>query len=241
MENVMLDNILENNLNNDTLLIEEQNNLLQSNLGKALNTGLDIALRVVLPDFIEDQIINVKNTLMNQGLKEGFKNIVDSAINLGKSAIGIFSGKFENATQVENVVKKGGIIDSTSKLLNSAIDLAKKNKLINNSTATMLKNGKNVILDSINSNIENVLTNQIKSVEKLEKSIENWKNYYNQQDITKMNKEYKTINKELKNIIPLENIIKEAREIENIHNLIINNGNEFNLSETQLELAKKLV
>ena len=241
MENEILNNVLENNLNNDNLLVEEQNNFLQSNLGKALNTGLDIALRVVLPDFIEDQIIGVKNTLMEQGLQEGFKAIVNSAIDLGKSAIGIFNGKFENTTQVENVVKKGGIIDSTSKVLNGAIDLAKKNKLINNSTATMLKNGKNVILNSINNNIENMLTTQIKSVEKLEKSIENWKNYYNEQDITKMNKEYNNINKELNNIIPLENIIKEAREIENIHNLILNNGNNFNLSETQLELAKKLV
>lgn len=241
MEKIILNNVLENNLNNDNLLVEEQNNFLQSNLGKALNTGLDIALRVVLPDFIEDQIIGVKNTLMEQGLKEGFKSIVDSAIDLGKSAIGIFNGKFENTTQVENVVKKGGIIDSTSKVLNSAIDLAKKNKLINNSTASMLKNGKNVILNSINNNIENMLTNQVKSVEKLEKSIENWKSYYNEQDITKMNKEYKNINKELNNIMPLENIIKEAREIENIHNLILNNGNNFNLSETQLELAKKLV
>ncbi len=241
MENILLNNMLENNLNNDNLLIEEQNNFLKSGLGKALNTGLDIALRVVLPDFIEDQIIGVKNTLMDQGLKDGFKTIVDSAIDFGKSAIGIFNGKFENATQVENVVKKGGIIDSTSKLLSSAIDLAKRNKLINNSTASMLKNGKNVILDSINNNIENMLTNQIKSVEKLEKHIENWKNYYNNQDITKMNKEYKNIDKELNNIIPLENVIKEAREIENIHNLIVNNNNNFNLSETQLELAKKLI
>ena len=41
--------------------------------------------------------------------------------------------------------------------------------------------------------------------------------------------------------MPLESTIKRAREIENIHNLIKNNGKDFNLSIDQIELAKKLV
>lgn len=241
MDNLILNNQVENNIKNDKVLIEEQNNFLKTNLGKALNTGLNIALRVVLPDLIEEQVIGVKNILMDEGLKDGFNTIVNSAIDLGKSAAGIFTGKFENTTQVENVVKKGGIIDSTSEILDSAINLAKKNKVINTTTANMLKNGKNVILDSINNSVENMLTNQIKSVEKLQTSIINWREAYNEKDITKMNKEFKKINKELSNVMPLENVINEAREIENIHNLIKSNGNNFNLSTTQVELAKKLV
>lgn len=241
MNNIILNNQIENNIKNDNRLIEEQNNFLKSNLGKALNTGLDIALKIVLPDLIEEQVIGVKNVLMEEGLKEGFNKIVNSAIDLGKSATGIFTGKFENTNQIENVIKKGGIIDSTSKILDSAISLAKKNKVINVTTANMLKNGKNVILDTINNSVENMLTNQIKSVEKLQTAITNWREAYNEKDITKMNKEFKKINKQLDNVVPLENVIKEAREIENIHNLIHNNGNNFNLSTMQVELAKKLV
>ena len=45
----------------------------------------------------------------------------------------------------------------------------------------------------------------------------------------------------IKEIVPIENTIKTARKIENIHNLIMNNGNNFNLSKDELELAKKLV
>ena len=56
-----------------------------------------------------------------------------------------------------------------------------------------------------------------------------------------MEKEYKKIIKELDNIVPLENVIKKAREIENMHLLIKNNGQDFNISREHIELAKKLV
>lgn len=239
MNELVLNNQIQNNINNN--IVEEQDKFLKTGLGKAVNAGFDIALRAVLPDLIEEQIIDVKDVLMQEGLKEGFKTIVNSAIDLGKSAVGMFTGKFENTTQIENVVKKGGIIDSTSELLDGAINLAKKKDLLDKTTANMLTKGKNIVLNSINDSVENMLTDQIKSVEKLETNIKNWREAYKEQDINKMEKQYKKINKELTNIMPLENLIKEAREIENIHNLIKNNGNVFNLSTSQLELAKKLV
>ena len=89
--------------------------------------------------------------------------------------------------------------------------------------------------------MENMLTSQMKSIEKLDKYISNWKSAYKEKNIEKMKKEYKKINTELNKVIPIEKTIKTARNIENIHNLILNNGNNFNLSETELDLAKKLV
>lgn len=53
-------------------------------------------------------------------------------------------------------------------------------------------------------------------------------------------KEYNKIQKALKEIMPLETTIKRARKIENLHNLIKNNGQNFELSDTQLELAERL-
>lgn len=55
-----------------------------------------------------------------------------------------------------------------------------------------------------------------------------------------MEKQYKNLQKELKKIIPLENTIKEARNIENLHTLIKNKGGKFNLTNEEIELAKKL-
>ena len=44
----------------------------------------------------------------------------------------------------------------------------------------------------------------------------------------------------LKEIIPIEETIKKARKIETLHNLIKNNGKNFNLSEQEIELVQKL-
>ena len=44
----------------------------------------------------------------------------------------------------------------------------------------------------------------------------------------------------LKELMPIENLLKEARVIENLHNLIKNNGKNFNLSEEQIKLANML-
>ena len=48
------------------------------------------------------------------------------------------------------------------------------------------------------------------------------------------------IEKQLNNIAPIEKTINEAKTIMTLHNLIKNNGQNFNLSKEQLELAEKL-
>ena len=243
--NELLENNIQNNLQslelNNDVTVEKQNSFLESTLGKAINTGINLALRAVLPDLIESQVIEVKDVLLSQGLQEGIKTIVNSAVDLGKSAIGIFTGKFENISQVQAAVKNGGILDSTSQLLNKVIDEARKNKLINSNVATMLKRGKTMILEGVNNNIEDLMTSQIKSIEKIGKYSENWNKFYQNKDFDGMQREYKKLETELKNVIPLEQTLKNARQIENIHNLIKNNGKDFNISEEELELAKKLV
>lgn len=244
MENLLIEKNMENNLEvekENEITLEKQKSFFETGIGKAINSGIDIGLRIILPDLIEDQIIQIKNVLMEQGIKEGIKTITDSVVDFGKSVAGVFTGKFENITQVENAIKNGGIIDTTSKILGSTIDLAKKNKLINSSTASLIKKGKDAILDSINNNIESMITEQIKSIEKLNKYINNWETAFENKDISNMKKEFKKMETEINKIVPLENTIKSARKIENLHNLIVSKGNDFNLSEEELKGAGILV
>ena len=112
--------------------------------------------------------------------------------------------------------------------------------VINSTVAKTIKQGKNSILNNVEKNIENTFNNQIKSLSYTQKYINNWKNYFENKDFGGMEKEYKKIEKEINNLAPIEKMLNEARTIENLHNLIKNNGQDFNLTQEQIELAKKL-
>ena len=237
MEN-NLSNLIEvnKNINNEV----EQKNFLETTLGKTINTGIDIGIRALLPDYIEDQIIDIKDNLIKYGLKDGIKKSIDDALNVGKSAIGIVTGNFENISQVQEAIKSGGIIDNVSNLLDDVINKVYKKGLINSTVAKTIKQGKNSILNNVEKNIENTFNKQINSLEYTEKYIDNWKKYFSDKNFEGMEKEYKKIEKEINNLIPIEKTINDVRTIENLHNLIKNNGQDFNLTQEQLELAKKL-
>ena len=231
----------ELDVTNNLVQNEDQTKFLETTLGKTINTALDIGIRALLPDFIDEQVINIKDNLFNYGLKDGIKETIDDAIDIGKSAIGIFTGNFENISQMQNAVEAGGLIDGISSLLDSVVDKVNEKGIINYNTANTIKQGKNVILNSIESNIEEKFNEQYIGVDNLEKYIKNWKNDFNNKDFKAMEKEYNKIEKELESLAPIEKTISQARIIENLHNLIKNNGQNFNLSQEQLQLAEKLV
>lgn len=237
---------IENNINLENtnlgnVTYEKQKSFLESNLGQVINGGIDLGLKAVLPDIIEDEIIEIKDSIITDGFAAGIKTAIDNVVDMGKSVLGIFTGKFDNMSQVKNVIKSGGLIDSVSDVLDWGIKKSKQNGLINNTTASIIQKGKNTILNTVNNSIENNLTSQMESIEKIDKYISNWSGYYQNQDFTNMEKQYKKIEKELGNIMPLENVITKARQLENLHELIKNKGGDFNLSKEELELANKLI
>ena len=237
-----MENNLTNNLeiNNNIEIENQQKKFLETTIGKTINTGIDIGIRAVLPDFIEEQIIDLKDNLLKYGLKDGIKKSIDDAINLGKSAIGIVTGNFEDISQMQEAIKNGGIIDNVSGMLDSVINKVYSKGLINSTVAKTIKQGKNSILNNVEKNIENTFNNQIKALNYTEKYINNWKNYFENKDFSGMEKEYKKIKTEINYLAPIEKMINKARTIENLHMLIKNNGQDFNLTKEQIELAEKL-
>lgn len=218
----------------------KQEEILNSKMWKTINNGIDIGLRYLLPDLIENEIIELKDNLINYGLEDGIKKSIDNVMDTGKQAVGMMSGNFENIGQIQKIVKNGGIIDKISDALDTVINKAKDTGKINGTLSNVLKKGKTSILSSVEKNIESTLNDQITKAEYLDKYINNWKEYYNNKDFDGMQKEYHKIRNNLNDLIPIENTLKSARNIETIHNLIKNNGNDFNLTEEQLELASKL-
>lgn len=236
MKNINNEISIEGSLNNEI----NQKKFLETSLGKTINTGIDIGIRSLLPDYIEEEIIDLKDNLIQYGLKDGIKKSIDETINLGERAVGIVTGNFENISQAQEAIKSGGIIDKISNLLDYTIDKVKEKGLINSTVAKTLKQGKNSILNNVEKNIESNFNKQIDALNYTEKYINNWKKYFNDKNFEGMEKEYKKIEKEITQLIPIEKTINDVRKIENIHNLIKNNGKDFNLTQEELELAEKL-
>ncbi len=239
MEILELNNTLDNNLNLD--IANRQKSFLETNIGKVVDSAVDLGIRTVLPNLIEDQVIDIKNIILDQGFKEGLSEIINTGLDFGKSAVGVITGNFENVNQIQMAVKKGGIIDSISRLLDFSINLANKSNLINNDVAAVIKSGKDTIMENITLKVEGELTAQIKEIEKLEKYCQNWQEAFENKDLTEMNKIYKNIQKHEKEILPIERVINNIRKIDNIQELMKNKESVADITESEQVLAGKIV
>ncbi len=195
---ILLKNLINTNevtQNLSSKIYEKQRCFLTTSLGKAVNAAIDIGLKSVLPDLIEDEIIDIKDCILENGFKAGVEEILKSGIDFGKSVSGIVTGEFESIEQIQLTVKRGGILDKVSELFDNIINLVKNKNLINNSTASLIKQGKNSIISSISNKVEETLTNQIKAVDKIEKFTKNLNIAYGIQDFEKMENAYRNIKK----------------------------------------------
>ncbi len=235
-----LNNNLSINENKNNNLKEEQNSFLKTAFGTAVNEAIDYGLKKLLPDFIEDQVIDIKDALLNNGIKDGINTAIDKVIDLGKSFIGIFNGDFKKVSQVEIAVQKGGLIDEMSDLFDKALENIKERDYISTKLNNIIKGGKDIVESRLDENIKSVLNEQNKIIKNIDNCIENWNTYKTGKDFEKMEKEYEKIKKQAENIIPLEETLQKLKELENLHNYIKNNNNNFNISDIELELARKL-
>ena len=235
-----------NNLKNEIEINNELNNeinqksFLETTLGKTINAGLDIGIRALLPDFLEDQIINIKDNLFEYGLKDGIKKSIDDAIDTGKSIIGIFTGNFENINQMQEAIQSGGILDNFSSLFDTVLNRLEKNGKINNTVSNILYKGKDIILNNVEKNIQQTFNKQLDNFNNVENHISIWEESFNNKDFEGMEKEYSKLKEISEDLAPIEKIISKLKEIDTLHNLIKNNGKNFELSQQEVELVNKL-
>ena len=243
----ILENTLEkinvnNKLNNSLSKIEEKSqNFFETNLGQVVNNAIDFGIRAILPNWLEDDIIDIKNSVFNEGFKEGVQLAINKAIDMGKAIEGIFTGNFESISQIKDVIKSGGLLDTVSKLLDSVIDWAKKEEIISSGTARLIKSNKRIIMQNIENSIDNSLLDQADAIGKIDGYIEKWKDYFDKQDFTNMKKMYNKIEKQMEQLVPIQSVLDKVEYVENLQQLIENNGKNFQLTEEELELANMLV
>ena len=68
---------VENEVNKyEISLYDKQKNFIETDLGKTINAGLDIGIKALLPNLIENQVISIKNAIIEQGFKSGDRKSV---------------------------------------------------------------------------------------------------------------------------------------------------------------------
>lgn len=227
-----------NNISND--LSELQTKFMESTLYKSVNRGVDFGIRVLLPNFIEDEVISLKDSIMENGLIQGVKEAVGLAIDFGKNIYRITTKNFNSIEQMENVLDKSGTISKISDFLDSAIDTVKSMGFIDNNVKTILKSGKNAILNNIKNNISDEFSEQSKYLKHAEKYADKWQGAYEARDLKEMNKAFDKLEECIEETVPLEETMKIYNEIKTLHELIENNGGNFDLSQNELELIEAL-
>lgn len=237
LENI--NNIGDKLKNIDLNFSKIQENFFESKIGQIANSALDVGLKRILPDFLEDEVIEIKDTLLSEGLTEGVNKAIDSAIDLGKTAMGIFTGEFESIEQAKDALEKGGMLEGISDGLDYVLEKLEKSNIISSNISTLIKSGKELIINNIDSNVDIEFNNEIESLNKINNYIEKWEKSYSDKDIEELNKQYKNIQKEMKKIMPLEKILNNVKKIENINELI-NNSKNFNFDSVYLDLAKNI-
>lgn len=226
-----VDNVLEKKIKSE--LEMDQKNFLETTLGKVINTGLTIGIKALLPDFLEKPVIQIKDEIIKGNWRAEAKQINQQIKQEGESPAQILS-------QIKNLFQNRTIKNQISNIMDNVLKNMTKEKTISKEVCEILLKGKDVIMEKIDSSVDNSFEQQYKSLQKIEKASSSWQKHYQNQDFSKMQKEYQKIRQELSKVYPIEIIIKQARRIENIQTLLQNNGQQFDLSENQKKLVEIL-
>ena len=108
-------------------------NTKEINALKIVDVVLNIGLKAILPDFLENDIIEIKDAFIKEGFVDGVQEILDKLEDMGKSIIGMFSGRFETVEQIKRLVQTDGILDGISELIDKILKkLMNKGKIDKN-------------------------------------------------------------------------------------------------------------
>lgn len=209
--------------------IKDTLNEIDEKYGESINKTIDNIyneiLKTFLPNSIEDKLIEIKDKL-------GFSQLSKNVANFTKDLI-----NNKNEKDVNKNISELNIEKETSKII-SAI---KDSYDLSINQVEQLEKNKKTISNKVEQEIDKEIKSYVNAFEKNNQYINEWKGFYNSKDFKNMDKIYIKIEKNMKNIIPIEEKIKEVRELENMHQLIKRKGGDFNLTNEELELTQKLV
>lgn len=201
------------------------------------NIALDLGIRAALPNYIEDQVIEIKNIILKNGVKEGVKEISNKAKNIFETFVGK-NGKTK-ISELRELTKQNGLMKSFSKILSEAIDFSIKHKMISKEVGSLLKSGKNAMVSDFSRKLENKMMKEIKAVEKFKEAYIKWEKGLENNDLEEINKNYEIIIKNYNKISSDLKDIIDVEKVEYINNYLNKNGDK-EIEKEDFELLKKI-
>ena len=140
LENI---NELGNKISNDLNLKNIQDKFLNSTLGQIANTAIDVGIKIMLPDYLENEVIEVKDALISEGLNEGINTAIENAIKIGKKMIGMENKEFVSIEQAIKAVGEGNVIKNISEGIDTVLNKVTDSNIIPSDITNKIKEGKN--------------------------------------------------------------------------------------------------
>ena len=161
-------------------------NLNEININKIIpevaNHALDLGLKTVLPSFLENDVIKIKDAFLQNGFASGLEEAKEKAEEIYQNIKGVFTGEFDSLGEIKKLLQKNGIINTasmlTDKILNTILDAG----IINDTTYNLIKSGKNAILNILGNDLNTYLKIDEYDLEKMQTQIEEWKQSYKNLD-----------------------------------------------------------
>ena len=207
---------------------------------KIANKALDFGLKTVLPDFIEDEVIQIKDAFIKEGFIAGLEEAKQQIDEVWKSVKGIFTGEFDNIGQIKKLVQKDGILDTASTLVDKITKKLLDNKIITKQTYNIIKTGKKEIINALEEELNKYYKIDEYDIEKLEKQIQEWKESYQNGDYESMEKNSEKISQTLQKSQTIEKTINKARNIEKLQKYIQEKGSIEKLTKEEKKLLETI-
>lgn len=182
-----------------------------------LDNIINSAIRALpLPNFVENGIIAIKDSAKTFAENVCNKNTVKDLWN------------------VKDEIKNGGVTAGISKVIDIAINNAKKNNDIDLNTAKILKECKGYLLEKFQKDSDMKLLGQEKILTSIEKKYNNLEEAIENSDIKNINKIKNSIVSDYKKLMPTVELINKVEKLENEVELL-NNKPIDQLKVTKLE------
>ena len=210
------------------------------NMPKIANNALNFGLKAILPDFIEEDIIQIKDSFINEGFEKGLEEAKEKAEEVWKSVKGVFTGEFDTVGEIQKLIQKNGMLDTASDLVDKITKLLLAKKIINKTTYNLIKTGKKEIINALEGELNNYYKVDNYDFEGLSEQIEKWQKNYNDSDYESMEKTAKTILNILDKVDQIEAVITKARNIQKVQKYIQEKGSKEKLTKAERKLIEAI-